>query len=226
MTTSGTITFSLTAQQVITFALRKINIVATTEDPSADDSARAMQELNLLLKGWAKYPLLWRLTEGSITMVNATASYVMSPTPHRVTSVRFNNSVGTDIPILLMSRGEYFDTAIKGTAGDPVNYYVDHQRASSTMYVYPVKAVVTTETLKYTFQRRIEDIADPSNDIDVRPEWLEVVGYNLAARLTMDFGVSADKQQAIGKVAGALLNEAIGDNHEDYVRAEMQATQG
>jgi hypothetical protein len=224
MTTSGSIDFSLTAREVVTFALRKINVCATTEDPTADDSARAMQELNLMLKGWQKYPSLWRLTEGSITMISATASYTLSPFPHRVTSIRYRTGT-VDTPLTWMTRGEYFDLATRTTAGAPTQYYIDFQRSAATLYVYPVLTTVSAQTFLTTFQRKFEDIDDLANDIDVRQEWLEVVGYNLAVRIAPDFGASSTARFPVIKaMADGLLADALYDDRED--RAHLTQPQG
>jgi hypothetical protein len=51
MATSGSIDYNMTARELVTYALRKINICAEGEDPSADSAARAMTELNVMLKG-------------------------------------------------------------------------------------------------------------------------------------------------------------------------------
>ncbi len=89
MATSGSTDFSLTAREVITFALRKLRVIGGNgEAPSNDQATDAMRELNLMLKGWQKYPSLWRMTEGSVTLTASTVSYTLSPTPHRVLNVR------------------------------------------------------------------------------------------------------------------------------------------
>ena len=59
MTTSGSIDLTLTAQEIITYALRLINICAQTEDPSADDAERGRVELNMMLKDWMRYAELY-----------------------------------------------------------------------------------------------------------------------------------------------------------------------
>ena len=65
-----------------------------------------MRELNLMLKGWARYPNLWRLTEGSVAMLNATQSYALSPVPSFVQEARYRTGSG-DVRSTLMTRGTY-----------------------------------------------------------------------------------------------------------------------
>lgn len=218
MATSGSIDFNMTARDVVAFALRKINITATTEEPSSDDAARAMTELNVMLKGWQKYQNLWRLTEGSVTLANATASYALSPVPHRVISARYRDTNSTDTPLEPMTREEYYDLPNKSSAGRPNSFYIDYQRSAVTMYLWQVQATVTTETIKYTYQRKFEDIDTLENDIDIKQEHFEVVGFNLAARLADDFGRSGEHINRVIQRAQILLDDALDDDREDYIQ--------
>lgn len=218
MATSGSIDFSMTAREVITYALRKINVVSEVEDPTAEQSAKAVQELNVMLKGWQKHENLWRLTEGSVTLLNATGSYALSPVPHKVISARYRNASSLDTPMDELLRNEYYDLPNKSSAGRPTGYYVDYQRTAVTMYVWPVQATVTTETIKYTFQRKFEDIDDLANDIDIKQEHFEVVGYNLAARLADDYPTEGPQVGRVTARAQTLLDDALDDDRPDFVQ--------
>lgn len=219
MATSSSIDFNMTARDVITFALRKINIVAETEEPSADQAARVMTELNVMLKGWQKYENLWRLTEGSITLVADDADYALSPVPHRVVSARYRDASSRDLPMAVLTRDEYYDLPLKTSSGTPTQYYVDYQRAVVTFYTWPVISSVTTETIKYTFQRKFEDVDDLGNDIDIKQEHFEVVGYNLAKRIGIDYGVvGSPKYIAASGMADQFLHEALDDDREDFIQ--------
>ena len=218
MSTSGSIDWSLTARQVITSALQRINMLAEHETPSAEMAARAMREMNYMLKGWQKYENLWRLTEGSVTLASATASYALSPVPHKVISARYRNTSSIDLPMEEMTREEYYNLPLKTTVGLPTQYYVDYQRAAVTFYTWPVQATITTETVKYTYQRKFEDIDALDNDIDVKAEHLEVVDFNLAARLADCYGRSGEHISRVIARAQILLDGALDDDRESYIQ--------
>lgn len=189
MATSGSIDYSLTARQVITHALRMIGVAAVFEDPSGEDSSIAMTQLNLMLKGWQNAgPHIFRQTEGSATLVASTVSYSLSPRPYRVLDARYRDANGRDLPMMELTRAEYYDLPLKTSTGVPTTYYFDPQRAAGTLYVWPVPSSVTTETVRYTYQRVIEDIDDLANDIDVPSEHLDLVSYALADRLMDLYG--------------------------------------
>jgi hypothetical protein len=218
MATSGTTTFNMSARQLITSSLQRINMLAEHEAPSASQAARAMSELNILLKDWQKYENLWRLTEGSINLANATASYALTPIPHKVISARYRNASGIDLPMELMTREEYYDLPNKSASGTPTQYYVDYQRAAVTFYTWPVLETRTTETIKYTYQRKFEDIASLNNDIDVKQEHFRALDFNLAATLADCYGRTGAHIDRVIARAQMLLNDVLDDDREGYIQ--------
>lgn len=208
----------MTARQVITSALQRINMLAEHETPSGQKAARAMRELNMMLKGWQKHENLWRLSEGVVTLTASTASYALSPVPHRVVSARYRSAGGIDLPMREMVRNEYYDLPLKTSTGIPTQYYIDYQRSAVTMYVWQLLTSVSTETVQYTYQRKFEDVDALDNDIDVKPEHLEVVDFNLAARLADGYGRTGAHIDRIIARAQMLLDEALDDDREDFIQ--------
>jgi len=218
MATSGTISYSLTARGVVAFALRKLRVIGEGEDPTAAQAADAQTELNLLLKEWQKHTNLWRMTEGSITLIASTYSYALSTAtaiPHRVISARYRDTAGTDLPMEPMTRDEYYDLPRKTSTGIPTQFYVDYQRDNPTMLLWQSLISVTTETIRYTYQRKYQDIASLDDDLDVRSEHLSMVGYCLAERLAADYGKSDDR---LTLRAQQLLEQALDADREDFIQ--------
>jgi hypothetical protein len=220
MALSGSNDFSLTAREVIAFALRKCNIVGFGEDPSAEAAEDARITLNLMLKDWSiKGPHLWKKTEGAITMTAATASYDLSATlnPIRILSLRYRDINAIDLPMMPMVREEYFDLPQKTSSGIPTTWYFDPQRSAPTLYVWPVKTGVTSETLRATYQKRFDDIDALDDDIDIVQEWLLTIGYNLASLLLDDYPVEGKESDRIIARAEMLHGQAMDFDREDSV---------
>jgi len=216
MATSGSIDYSVNARELCTFALQLIRIVSIGETASSEDMDRAKTALNMMMKTMQlQAPSLWRQTFGSVTLVASTASYVLTPKPFRVIEARYRDTSGRDLPMEEMTRQEYVDLPLKTTTGVPTSYYVDVQRAATTLYVWPVPASATTETVQYTFQRVFEDIDSLDNDLDVPQEHLETVGYQLAARLHATYGKSIPEVLAMAKY---LMDMASDADREPFVR--------
>jgi hypothetical protein len=193
MATSGSTNYSLTARQIATAALELVGVIAIGETPEPEDAAKALEQLNLMVKTWGADPdpKLWQLTEGSVTLVASTSSYTLTAA-RKVTSARRRTGSGTsqnDLPLRLIGREEYFDKPNKLSTGSPLEAYFDPQRAARTLYVWPVPdaTVAASTTLPYTYIRVLEDLDSLDDDFDVPQEWLEVLEYGLAARLTLPY---------------------------------------
>lgn len=218
MALSGSIDYSLTARELITYALKKIRVVAAGETPSAEDMQDSLEDLNLMLKGLQlRSPNLWRQTVGTVTLVAATASYTLSPRPFRVTEARYRDANGRDLPMEEWTRQEYYDMPVKTNSGIPTAYYVDHQRSTATMYIWSVPSSVTTETIQYTYQRVFQDLDSVDNDIDIPQEHMDTIGYALADRLMETFGVDDPR---ITRRAAYLMAIADSADREGIVRFE------
>lgn len=223
MALSGSYDSNLTGRQAITFALQKCNIVGFNAAPSAEAAEGARLTLNLMLKDWSiKGPHLWKKTEASVTMTNATASYDLSSiNALRVLDVRYRDTSSRDLPMEALERTEYFDLPDKASAGIPTTWYFDPQRTTPTLYVWPVKATITTETLRLTHQKKFDDIDSLDDDIDVPQEWLLTVGYNLASLLLDDYPVDGKEAERIIARAELLHAQAMDFDREDTLRFEV-----
>lgn len=210
------VTATKTAQDIITSALRKAGILPWGEAAQSNDASAALDELNLMLKGWQNMGYnLWTVTSGSLTPVAATASYTLSPVrPLRILSARWRD--GTDLPMWEMTRSEYDDLPNKSATGTPTSFYYDRQREAATFYVWPAPSTVTTQTIEFTYERELEDITDVNDTLDMPGEWWEAVVYNLAVRLLESAPVS-QKPPSFYQRAERLLSDAGAFDREGSV---------
>lgn len=228
MTTSGSTNYNLNARQVVTFALRKLRVSTPDSAPAAEDFDDAITALNLMLKGWQMTgPNLFRQTQGSLVLTDATESYPLTMLPvYRIISARFRQN-SRDLPMELLTREEYFDMPLKSSTGIPTSYYFDPQISGGTLYVWPVLATAAGETIEYTYQAKFQDIDAATDDLPVPQEWLETVGYALAVRLMPDYGKgdsTADKM--IIALSNQLIAEAKAADREPVYRFEPDRRYG
>jgi hypothetical protein len=217
MSTSGTASFTLTAAQVITYALKKIGVVRAGGAATGEAAEDARLELEMMLKEWALTgPCLFTRREGSAALTANTQSYALSDTmPLRILHARYRDASGRDTPMDALTREEYFGLPLKASRGVPWQYYFDPQGAASALYVWPVLPAVNGETIEYTYQRRIEDIGAVTNSIDIPQEWLSTLGYGLAARLLDDYGIADAIGGRIRERAQSLRQLAMDYERED-----------
>lgn len=199
MSTSGTVSFNMTALEIIEKAFHRLGKVSEGESLSARMYEDGRSSLNLLLKGpmLGTMEHLWTKTERSVTLVANTAAYVLTPKPGRVVSVRRRLTVGsniTDTPMNEMSRQEYFDMPVKTTSpSTPTSWFYDPQAASGTLYVWPAPSAATItagHSLQLTYLRRIEDMTATGNDLDMPQEWLDAVIWLLADDLETEYPIN------------------------------------
>jgi len=219
MATSGSTDFTLTAQQVIDYALEDCGVLEGASTAASEDADVALRRLNVLLKGMQKNgPFLFSVqVDGSQTLTNANGTYSLtSTTPLRLLEVRYSDANDREIPMIPLTRTEYFELPEKTSSGPPTQYWYDADSQDMNIYVWPVKGTVTTESIEYTYQRKLEDVDSLEDNIDVPEEWLDTIAYKLAQRLLIPFGVKGERAMMINAMAERLWAEAM-----DYDREPM-----
>ena len=116
MTTSGTTSFSVSRDDLIKGALRKIGVVAQGEVPTADQYTEAAFALNLLVKAWQADGMpLWALRTTAIPLTTNVNSYeigtgktVNTDKPLKVIQAWNRNVVSNvDVPMRILTKQEY-----------------------------------------------------------------------------------------------------------------------
>lgn len=203
------------------YALRKIGVLQIGATATAEDAAAGLLELNLMLKEWAyKGPFLFTKREGSQLLTANTASYLLSTAlPVRIIEARYRDtsSPANDLPMQELTRDEYFELPVKTATGTPTTFYFDPQVTGPVLYIWPLLASATTESIRYTYQRRIEDLDSLNDNLDIPQEALGTVGYALAARLVDDYGIADNVAQRIVARSEAMLQDA-----RDFEREPVQ----
>lgn len=220
MSTSDSIDYNLNAGEVIRHAVVKLNLLPAGQTIPAEMQARAVTELNVMLKEWTVHPALWSLTEGYINLVANTTGYSLTPRPYRIIAMRYRNAAGVDLPMTEMTRQDYYDLPLKYTTGIPTQWHFDPQRGTSSIYIWQALASVTTETLRVTYQRRYEDVDDVSNDLDIPQEHFSTVMFNLAARLADNYGRKGEHINRIIQRAAVLEKDMKDADRPEFITFE------
>jgi len=213
-----TTTYSVTRDQVILAALRKLGQIEPGDTAATVDSniiSNCAQSLNLMLKQWMTDGIkLWTYNEYVLPLVASQTSYVIGPSgpglvgdkPLRLiqgqglTFLR-NTSVtpNIDTPMQILSRQEYLSLGSKFSTGTTNSVYLDVGKTSSTLYVYltPDATTATNYQLHFTAQRPINDILTSTDVPDFPNEWMQALVWGLADQLAIEFDVPANHRQEI-----------------------------
>lgn len=189
MATSGIIAFSLTAEQIITTALRLIGEYGRDETPSNADAQDALRRLNLMLKSWQTDGCnLYRELADTATFPANTATVTLDPRVLDVMEARYVQSSTNERPLARWERGEYVQIPNKTQGGTPTAFTLTKGTGAITMTLWPVPT--STTDIKYTGARIVETVTQLTQTIDIPDEWQETVEYGLADRLIDPFDVA------------------------------------
>lgn len=222
MAVSSSTDFKSTAVEIITDARRLIGIQAEEEALEAHELDTGLRVLTRMLKSWEADGIgSWVLTEGTLYLSEGAASYTFgsggafTTVPFEITQMRISINDGNEMEMLRLSREDYFRLPNKTSTGHPTQFYYDRQRDNGKLYVWPAPS--DDYDLAFTYRRRIMDIDDGTNHLDLPPEWEDAITYNLAERLMPIYarGGTPEASQVVIR-AGALYqtvkNFDIGEN--------------
>jgi hypothetical protein len=198
-------------RELIADAFRAAELAAVDEPLTSDMYAYGARELRRALGAMQNVPFsLFVKATQTLTLTTA-VSYTLATRAVRVLNV---NIVVDDIetPISVMTRDEYDRMPVKTSTGRPCSCYIDHQQASTILYVWPKLSTANGETLKITYERQITDPSSPGAQIDIPREWESAVMYDLATRVCLPYGGDPSSVAALASrdLAGVLESDREG----------------
>lgn len=215
MAVTGTETY----RELITDALLDIGAATLGQSPDAEAMAHGLRHANRLLKSWSGAERLQCFTEEiSLSLVNATVSYsgVTLSRPIDIMNIRYRDTNDIDLPMIKMTRSEYDELPQKDSAGIPTTWYYDKTKESPTLFVWPVKATVTTEEFLITAYRESTDIADEDDTVDLPVEGYDALVLSIAERLAPTYG-SEQRKMTIKMDAREARDEFFASDNEGVV---------
>jgi hypothetical protein len=224
--TSGTTTFSITRDDIIKSALRKIGVVAQGEVPSTDQYTEAAFALNLLVKSWEADGMpLWALRTTTIPLTANVNSYDIGVTktvntdkPLKVIQAWNRNTISNiDVPMRILTKQEYNILGNKTTTGNPIQIYYEPLRDYGVLHVFPTPSSTdaSNQVIHIVHQRPFEDFNASTDTPDFPQEWYDAVVYGLAVRLAPEYGVPIDQRQVLGREAADIKMAALSFGTEE-----------
>lgn len=178
---------TLTAEEIVLAAMQELGVLAAGEKPSAADTVDAIRSLNWMLKGWQARGLnLWRQATRIVIFPAGVQSIALDQDIEDIASIR--TGTPTERPLFRYERGQYVDLPNKASVGQPTVFYPDRGVDHVTLYLWPVP--IAAVSLSLDIIRRMGDVTDPSQVIDVPQEWLEAVYCALASRISNMMGAT------------------------------------
>lgn len=218
MTVSSTNTFNLTADQLVTAALRKLSVLGDGQSPTTTQLSTGREALNVMLKTFqTKGMPLWAVTEVSVPLT-ATRTYTVAGAPLKVLqAIRTDATDGSSVPLELRTHYDYNLLSNTASTGQPTCYWYEPLNQTGILHVWPTPDVYSAahQTIKLVYQRPFFDVTSGTDTIDFPQHWLEAVIYGLAQRLSPEFGIPLQDRQMLVQEANLFLNEALSFGTEE-----------
>ena len=218
-------TYTVTRDQIITLALRKLGVLEIGSTPDPDTVSNAAMSLNLLIKQLSTDGLkLWKVSELIIPLIAGQTQYTLggststlmydalNPTvaitdkPLKAIQGFYRNLQSTpaiDTPVMLVSKQEYNVLGSKFSTGTANTIFYDPRKLNGVLYVYltPDLNAQTNLELHIIVQLPLDDLNTALDIPDFPNEWMNCLVWNLADQLSLEYGVPMNTRQEISQRA-------------------------
>lgn len=192
----------MTAQDLITAALKRIGALAAGETPNGDEMTDGLVRLNALIDSWANERLtVYTITRTTWTIVSGTAAYTLGvggtinvARPEFVVDINYQDTSPTpdreyDLgPCLQPS--EYASLAAKAQTGtDPLAVYYNPTYPLATVTFWPVPTSTTLQGVLY-HPAAVTTFAELSTTVSLPRGYERALVANLAVELCPEFGMA------------------------------------
>lgn len=219
MTTSSSTNFSTSRDELIKGALRIAGAVGQGETPTTYQITEGAEALNMLVKAWQTDGMsLWVTKEYTLPLVAGTSTYTPTTKMMKVLSAYcHNSSSNVDIPMTIITRDQYNRLGNKTTTGTPIQLYHSPNRTDSTIKVFPTPDSVSASinTLVLVYQKPYDDFDNATDEPEFPSEWFEALKFNLAHRLSSEYGMSLNDRKQLLSEAVLLKTEAMNNGGEE-----------
>jgi hypothetical protein len=226
-------TYTVTRDQIITLALRKLGVLEIGATPDPDTIANASMSLNLLIKMMSTDGLkLWKISELIIPITANQTSYVLggatstlmydslNPTvaitdkPLKAIQGFYRNNQSSppiDVPVMLISKQEYNILGSKKSTGVANTLFYDPRKLNGILYVYLTPDVYSQTNLQLHLiaQMPLDDLNSALEVPDFPNEWMNCLVWNLADQMSMEYGVPMNARQEIALRAAAYKTQLV-----------------
>lgn len=139
--------------------------------------------------------------------------------PLHITSARFRDASFTDRPIRMVGRTEFMQIATKSSTGKANIAYYSPGVSTAKLYVWPTPDS-SSDTIKLSYIRRIQDFDAGTDTPDLPQEWLLTLTLNLAVIIAPAYGKSLSKTNPdlLMLAQTSLLEMQLWDAEEASIR--------
>lgn len=219
MATSGVTTFSMTSDELVNAALRKIAVLGDGQAPSATQLSNGTQALNAMLKTFTvKGMPLWVISEYDVTLSTSNTytfgigQAINIPAPLKVIQAILVRDDGNTTPLEVKTHYD-FNLLSSGGSGTPTAYWYEPLNQTGKLHVWPTPEA--EHKVRVVYQRPFQDMVSGTDTLDFPQWWHEAVIFGLAWRLCGDYGIPLADRKYLGEEAKFYLDEATSFGTEE-----------
>lgn len=221
MATSGSTTWELTRNQIISSALRKLAVLAKGQSADAEDLSNGTEALNAVLaRMMVNHGMpLWARKEYTFSLTSATATYrigagqtINTPFPLKIhQAILVDTASDSQIEMIIGSIYDYHRLGNIESSGQPINLYYTPQVNYGDIVVWPVpdSSAATNKDIKIIYQRPFEDFVNSTDTPDFPKEWHQAIIYDLAVALAPEYSVPLNDRKMLVEEAKIYRDEAL-----------------
>lgn len=222
MSTSGTTTWKLNRNELITAALRKLAVLSGGSSPESYQLTDGTQALNAMIKGFQTDGMpVWAIKSYTFTVSLADPQYnigvgqeLNTAMPLKLLQAWRSSSTYSNVPINIYTDTNYNILPLVTSSGVPVNLYYQPLKEYGVINLWP-KPNDSTTTITLRYQAPFEDMTGATDDLDFPSYWSEAVIYGLAVRLAPEYGIPLQDRQLLQKEAEFFHQSALSFGTEE-----------
>lgn len=222
MTTSGTTTWKIQRDAIVSAALRKLAVLSGGAVPETYQITDAVEALNAMIKGFhADGMPVWAMKTYSFTPTAGVYQYnigvgatLNTPMPLKIVEAWRNELNSSNVPLNIYTDYDFNVLPLVNSSGVPVNLYYQPLSYTGVINLWPIpQAPLPTISIRY--QRPFEDMTGALDDLDFPPYWSEAIIYGLAARLAPEYGLPLQDRQFVEAQAMKFKMDALSFGTEE-----------
>lgn len=212
MPTSGTTSFTMSRDDIITAALRLCGAFGEGDSIPPGDISNCALSLNILAKELATEGLpLWCVQDLSVPLQAGVSSYNLSTIsnsnlPLRILFAYIRDSTGNDTTLQITSRYDYLTLGQKASKGVPNQCYYDPQLGAGSLVLYDVPSD-NTRTVHVVIQRQIQDFNLSTDNPDFPQEAYRLLVWCLADEIALMYQTPPSDRREINQKAVGYRNK-------------------
>lgn len=206
--------FNLTASGIIRTSYQLAGIIPAGSDPDSNQTAMGRDFLNTVLADMQNYGIMLRkLERTTATLSSGVSQYTTASDTLDIDGDQpyVSDGNGTDIPVIMIRRGEYMALTQKSITGQPTMMYVEKADPVS-FFLYPTPDS-TWVSLVYPRVILLNNLTTGAAETGLQAKYLKSMQYGLAELLSYAHGM-VDKAGKFHKVYIETFGQASNDDTE------------